>query len=147
MAFKRTQVLLAGVIAVAIASAGVLWSRRDVPTGVSAETPNRIDIEVSGFLLGTEGDYKVSITNQTDCAAVIQALSLGRKVRPHHCVSLGTMTVHYPSGVSNEIRLSPGHNDGRFEFTLNGVHSIPRNRFAEAVSKAGVDRTKLLLGN
>ena len=147
MAFKRTQVLLAGVIAVAIASAGVLWSRRDVPTGVSAETPARIDLEVSRFLLGTESDYKVSVTNLTDCAAIIQALSLGRKVRPDHCVSLGTMTVHYSSGTSNEIRLSPGHDDGRFEFTLNGVHSISRTRFAEAVSKAGVDKSKLLLGN
>jgi len=132
---------------VALVAAGVSWSRRDVSTGVPTETPSRIDIEISGALLRTEENYKVSITNQTDCAAVIQALSLGRKVRPHACASLGTMTVHYANGGSSEVRLLPGHEEGRYEFSFNGLYSIPSAKLAEAITRAGLDKSKLLLRN
>lgn len=146
MVSKRTQVLLAVPIAVIVAATGVLL-RKDMPTSIPAESPIRIDIQISGHFLHTNEGYKVSITNQTDCAAVNEALRFGRKESPHACIALGTMTLHYASGSSNVIGIGAGHNDSRYEFGRNELYSIPRAKLAEAITRAGIDKSKLLLGN
>jgi len=146
MVSKRTQILLAVPIAVVVMATSVLL-RRDKPTGIPTESPIRIDIHVIGLFLNATEDYEASITNQADCVAVSKTLSLGRKERPHMCAPVGSMTFFYSNGASNVVSLRTGHNDGRYEIELNGRYSIPRAGLSEALSKAGIDKSKLLLGH
>lgn len=147
MAFKRTIMLLAGAVGVVLVAAAVLWVRRDMPTSVPAEPPTKINIQVFGRFPDSDEDYKVSITNRVDCYEVNKALMFGRKQRPHPCASLGKMTLHYANGASNVISLGAGHSEDRYEFGFNGLYSIPRGTLSKAVARAGVDNSKLQLGN
>ena len=102
--------------------------------------PVSIEISISGRPLTT-------ITNAAGLNSVMEMLRSGRSVEMHKCKNQGIMVLHFADGHSLRVSFLPGHHFMRYEFgTPDGLFTVSRSRFLEALRAAGVDVQKISSG-
>ncbi len=148
----RNLFYLVTLLIVSVVFSVWLW-RLDSRPLFRAEDPIRVvfsrtdywDIPATTNLPGKEVEECFTRTNSDAAACVwlMNVLRAGRKSEQHLCADYGELILSYKDGVSVKLTILPGHDAERYEFRKDGLYSMPRKDFFEALRALGVPEEQI----
>lgn len=104
--------------------------------------PSRIEVQAWQYS-STKGfrEYTTSITDPSECRAVIDAFKRGTWVMPHMCKGNARFEIHYENGSKDYVDFMLGHAGPNFCEIRMGLwhYRLSRNAFSQIMNDAGFD--------
>ena len=149
--YDKSKTLLAASLAVFVIVAVILatgwWfirkphfnGTRPVSIGVLLYAPRPVNATSPPVEL-----LKVTIVSEQSCSNVLAVLNQGRLRRDHTCAPVGTLSIKFANGKTNEVHLLPTHNSDSAEFRVGVLkYKVLREKFYAPLAAAGVDVSKI----
>jgi hypothetical protein len=126
---------LAGIVAAAILAVAIpSMTRGRLPADFRTNGVTAIELSMPGFKLSDS-----RITETRTCLDVLETMRTARATRAHLCPAMGTITVRYADGTTNQMTLTPGHGFDRIELgDATGRYLLSRAKLFGALKRAGL---------
>ncbi len=102
-------------------------------------------IEMRAWPREKHKEYKITITNPSDCSSVISAFKLGTLTTPCMCKYVANFEIRYDDGRVDDVDLLPGHaGPDSCEIRMGRLHyRLSRKDLIPIMNSAGIDSSNL----
>ena len=140
---RAIQFALLGLLGVVIVVIYVVPAPSHPVPRLQGPLPEMIEM----FVSDPSSEAAVMVGRSNSVVDLVALLKGGVWMPPHACIAKGSLKLHYRDQSVRSVALLPGHNEGRFEFALDGEgYSVERSEFFQILSRMGIDGRQLLLG-
>jgi hypothetical protein len=145
---RRRGCLIFSAVIVLGLSLSLLSALRIYHPRFKESLPSRIEVQAWQYS-SSKGfrNYTSTISNPSECRAVMAAFKRGTWVMPHMCKGSARFEIHYENGSVDHVDFMLGHAGPNFCEIRTGLghYRLSRKAFSQIMNDAGVDASEFLV--